>query len=92
MSNYGWVPRIDDADDYLNRLALLVSRRPNMEMIEIVNTLQSFLEEATARAAPPPPIDDELVVGGHANRRGDWMVDPFPQSPRSDHGPTSRRS
>jgi hypothetical protein len=81
MSNYGWVPRIDDADDYLTRLALLVSRRPNMEMIEIVNTLQGFVEEATVRAAPPPPIDDELVVGGHANRRGDWMVDPFPQSP-----------
>lgn len=81
MSNYGWVPRsADESDDYLERLALLVSRRPLMEMVEIASTLQAFVEEATLRAAPPPPIDDELVVGGHANQRGDWMIDPFPDS------------
>jgi hypothetical protein len=81
MSNYGWVPRPDDeSDDYLERLALLVARRPRMEMIEISNTLQGFIAAAHAAAAPPPPIDDELVVGGHASRRGDWMVDPYPYS------------
>lgn len=82
MSNYGWVPRpIDDPDRYLDRLALLVSRRPSMEMIEISSTLQGFGEEASLRAAPPPPIDAELVVGGHAGRLGYWEIDPFPNSP-----------
>lgn len=78
MSNFGWVPRPSDPpDDYLDRLALLVERRPEMEMIDIVSSIHDFIEEADTRAAPPPPIDDELVVGGHANRRGAWFVSPF---------------
>ncbi len=74
MSNYGWVPRPDDeSDDYLERLALLVARRPRMEMIEISKTLQGFIAAAHAAAAPPSPIDDELVgdpsLIGTASRR-----------------------
>lgn len=81
MSNFGWVPRSsDEHDKYLNQVALLVARRPAMDMIEIASTLQGFIEEATSRAAAPPPIDDELVVGGHAGRRGFLSVDPYPGS------------
>ncbi|KAB2911200.1 MAG: hypothetical protein F9K40_01210 [Kofleriaceae bacterium] len=56
---------------------MLVERRPNMQMIDIVSTIHDFIEEADTRAAPPPPINDELVVGGHANQRGAWFVSPF---------------
>lgn len=86
MSNYGWVPRVE-GDDYLERLALLVSRRANMELIEPagtiddVDTLLEFIAEANRRAAPPPPINEELVVGGHASTLDGLLVDPFPGSP-----------
>lgn len=54
MSNYGWVPRPDDvSDDYLERLALLVARRPRMEMIEISNTLLGFIAAARCGSAAP---------------------------------------
>lgn len=52
MSNYGWVPRPDDvSDDYLERLALLVARRPRM--IEISNTLLGFIAAARCGSAAP---------------------------------------
>jgi hypothetical protein len=57
---------LDPLDDYLEGLALLIERRSEMQMIDIVSTIHDFIEEADTRASPPPPIDDELVVGGHA--------------------------
>ncbi len=69
--DYGYVP---DRDPYLNRLRVVVDRRPNTAMVSVrsVRSLQAFIQHLDRASSVTRPID-HMVVGGHANRWA-WQV------------------